>query len=249
MSTNTTTANKNASNKNLYRLAGLAALSVILVGFMDIGMTFLPGSTSPEAGAVLEWFELYRTSVHYGLRGLGLFNILNTSLTVILFFALFQVHRQTNRTLALLALVVMVLGSAVYIANNRALPMLSLSNQYSAAGSQSEKDIITAAGMGMLAQGEDFTPGTFVGFTLVETAGVLMSLVLISGKIFNKWTGWACLAGYVLLIVFSSLVCFNPSNMEPLMPISMIGGLSSMAAFFLIALRLFRLSNTEQESN
>ncbi|MHC1781842.1 MAG: hypothetical protein AB9891_03580 [Anaerolineaceae bacterium] len=249
MSTNTNATNENTSNKNLYRLAGLAALSVILVGFVDIGMTFLPGSASPKAGAVVEWFELYHASVFYGLRGLGLFNIFTTSLAVILFFALHQAHRQTNRTLASFALIVMVLGSAVYIANNRALPMLSLSGQYYNAGSRVEKDIITAAGMGMLAQGEDFTPGTFVGFTLVETAGVIMSLVLLNGKIFGRGTSITCLAGYALLIIYSSLVCFQPSNLEPLMPISIIGGLLSMAAFFLIALRLFRLSNAEQESN
>jgi hypothetical protein len=249
MSTNTTAVNENASNNNLYRMGGLAALGVILVSFLDIVMTFLPGSASPETGAVLEWFELYQADPFYGLRGLGLFNIFTALLTVILFIALHQAHRQTHRILANIALIMMVTASAIYIANNRALPMLNLSGQYYAAGSQVEKDIITAAGVGILAQAEDFTPGTFVGFTLLETAGVIMSLVLLRGKIFGRWTSITCLAGYSLLIVYSSLVCFIPSNLEPLMPIAIIGGLMSMVSFFLIALKLFHLSGVEKEIN
>ncbi len=242
------TADENTHYNHLYRLGAWAAWGMIAVGLLDIAITFLPGGQSPEAGAVLDWFALYRTNWFYGLRGLGLFNVLTTSLGLIVFFALYQAHRRTpTATTAALALLVLTLASAVYIANNRALPMLSLSNQYYTTGSQTEKEAVVAAGTGMLAQSEDFTPGTFLGFTLIEAAGVVMSAALLRGKVFSKAAALTCLAGYALLLIYSSLVCFRPQNLIPFMPLSMIGGLASMAGFFMIARWLFRLSAAVQE--
>jgi hypothetical protein len=230
--------------KSLYLLGGIAALGMILVALLDIVLTFVPGGESPApvSGAALEWFALYKVNWFMGLRGLGFFNIFTTSLVLVTFFALYKAHQRVNKTYAALALIVLCLASAIYIANNRSLPMLTLSAQYNAASTQAQKDVIVAAGMGLLAQAEDFTPGTFLGFFLSETAGMIMSLVLLRGKIFSKLTAWICLMGYAILIVYSLCVSFTPENFDPFLFVSMIGGLLSMAGYFLIAKKLFALS-------
>lgn len=244
----TSKSNIKAPHRGFYILGALATVGMVVVAVLDIAVTFVPGSASPSAGAVLDWFTLFNANAFYGLRGLGLLNIITVSCGLVIFFALYLAHRGGRaENTATIALLVMTLASAVYLSNNRALPMLSLSQQYQAASSQAERDILTAAGAGMLAQGEDFTPGTFLGFTLTETAGVIMSLALLRGKIFGRWSTLTWLGGYLLLIVYSSLVCFHPENLEPLMPISMIGGLMNLAGLILIALRLLRLAKSEAE--
>jgi hypothetical protein len=232
--------------KSLYRLGGAAAIAVILVGLADIGMTFLPGNASPKPGDVLGWFALFRINWLFGLRGLGLFNIFNTALGLVLFYVLYKVHARANTTYATLALILMTMASAIYISNNRALPMLSLASQYQSAATPAQKDLVASAGLGLLAQAEDFTPGTFVGFTLVEVAGVIMSLVMLGGRIIGKWTSLTCLLGYSLLLVFSSAVCFTPENFDPLLGFSMIAGLLSMVGFALVARRLFQLGGAAE---
>ena len=72
-----------------------------------------------------------------------------------------------------LAAIIQLVGAAVYVANNKALPLLALSGRY-AAGNPDERSLLVAAGEALLAQGEDFTAGSFPGFFLSGAASVLI---------------------------------------------------------------------------
>lgn len=57
-----------------------------------------------------------------------------------------------------------LVGIAIYASNNVAIPMALLSNNWYAAASEAQRSTLAAAGEAMLARGEDFTPGSLVGF-------------------------------------------------------------------------------------
>jgi Domain of unknown function (DUF4386) len=137
----------------------------------------------------------------------------------------------------------------VYTANNKALPMLALSDRYVAASTDAERARLAATGQAMLAQGEDFTPGSFMGFFLTEGAGIVMGITMLRSRIFGRLIAWAGIAGSSLLLVFTAWVTFVPAAFRRAMVLAMGGGILSMAWNVLTARRLFQLSRSGQKVN
>src|SRR5512142_1531601 len=110
--------NKTSDWSNLYRLGGVSVLLAILVALTDISLTFLPlGAGEPGAMTAVDWFKLFQQNWFFGLRNLGLLpNILTLVLLLPVFLALFAAHRHENQAYAALALILSVVGTAIYLA-------------------------------------------------------------------------------------------------------------------------------------
>ena len=225
----------------IYTLGGAAALGAVLVGVVEILITFLPGGNTAQE-TVLDWFRLFQAYPFMGLRDLGLLNILLDLLGILAYLALYAAHRKGPlRPFALLALVISLLGVGVFLATNRAFPMLALSAQYARAGSATQRATLEAAGTAMLAVGESHTPGTYPGFALSEVAGILISVVMLRGRIFSAAAAYAGLLGFGILFVFEFVASFVSGLGAVTMSLAMLGGLLSMAWYILIAFRLLQL--------
>ena len=172
--------------RGLYKVAGVTAIISVIVGLIESIIMFLPGgSTSPET--VTGWFALLQNNWFLGLRNLGLMNIIFIPLGIPTFLALYAAHRRTNKAyVALVAMIISFVGITVFLATNRAFPMLELSNQYASAVTDAQRSIITTAGQSMLSVGKSHVPGTFIGFVLGEIAGIIISVFMLWGKIFSK---------------------------------------------------------------
>lgn len=169
-------------------------------------------------------------------------NIVNLALTIPIFLALYDAHRRVNKAYAALATILFFIGTAIYIAQNTAFPLLELSGQYAAATTESEKSLLVAAGKAVLAQGEDLTPGTFMGFFFTEFAGIVMALVMFRSRIFSKLTALVGILAYGLLLIFNICTAFVPAIYDVAVLIfGTGGGLLIMAWNILIARRLFQL--------
>jgi hypothetical protein len=228
--------------KALYIVGAVAALLTVLNGLAEIAITFLPGggmSAAPTDAA--DWFRLYQRSPFMGMRNLGLLNIFFTILSVPVSYALYAAHRRTHRAFVGLSLIVALLGVAVFLAGNRAFPMLALSRQYAAAATDAQRSALAAAGEAMLAAGQSHTPGTFLAFLLSTVGGVAFSIVMLRGRVFSKASAIVGIAGFSLLLVFELT-----SDLAPGFPASfafaMTGGPLSLVWDLLVALGLFRLA-------
>jgi hypothetical protein len=227
----------------IYRIGGIAALAAVLVGVAEMLITFLPGGkVSPET--VRDWFGLFQENGLMGLRDLGLLNILLNTLAILIFFALWAAHRRSpDRPYAALAALIAMLGVAVFYATNRAFAMWDLSSRYAAAATDAQRTAIDAAGLAMLAVGRSHTPGTFLGFTLLEAAGLMMAAVMLHSGIFSKAAAVAGLLGFAMLALFEVISAFLLGLDNVTMFLSMLGGLAVMVWYILIAARLFRLES------
>jgi hypothetical protein len=228
----------------LYKVGGTTALIAVLVGLIEIIITFLPGG-SKSAETVIDWFTLFQNNWFLGLRNLGLLNIFITVLGIPTFFALYAAHRRVNQAYVVLAMIISFIGVAVYIANNTAFPMLTLSRQYATATTDAQRLILSAAGEALLAQGESHTPGTFMGFLLGEVAGIIISIVMLRSKVFSKATAYAGILGFALLLIFDICASFAPALFNVAMIVAIGGGLLSMTWYVLLARRLFQLGRPE----
>lgn len=228
--------------KSLYKIGGVAALATVLVGIVEIGITFLPGG-NVVCETVFDWFVLFQNNPFMGLRNLGLLNILFNALAIPTFLALYGAHRQNNnRMLALLAMIVSFIGVAVFYATNRAFAMLELSQQYALATSEAQKSILAAAGQAMLSVGKSHTPGTFIAFFLSEAAGVLISVAMLRSKLFSKINAYAGILGFGFLLLFEILTSFWLPLQGVAMILAMLGGILNIVWDILLAQKLFQLS-------
>jgi hypothetical protein len=119
--------------------------------------------------------------------------------------------------------------------------MLELSNKYATTTSDSQRTLLAAAGEAMLARGAHGSLGALIGFLLPILAGLIMSIVMFSGKIFSKTSGWLGIAGNILMITYVVLVTFTPGTKTMATLISMPGGLLLFAWMILFTVKLMRL--------
>ena len=213
----------------VFILGAVAAALTFVSIVTDVAVTALPGKSDTEPGTLSarEWFSLLHDKPLLGLRNLGLLNVANMLLSVPLFAALLAAHRRTRPRSAALATALQLIGAGVYIANNRAMSMLALSDRFAAAA-EDERSVLVAAGEVQLARGEDFTPGSFPGLFLSGLATTLMGFVVLQGRVLGSLTGWAGILGPGSLVIFTAWSTFVRGAFGPAMALAGLGGLVSL---------------------
>ena len=227
--------------QGIYKVGGIAALIVVLAALIDVFSTLLPGGYL-SIDTTTDWFVLFQHNWLHGLRDLGLLDILVTTLNIPIFFALYGVHRRVNGPFAAFAAILSFVGTAVFISNNVAFPMLVLSGKYATASTEIQKSMIEAAGQALLARGEHSSAGTFMGYLFTNVAAITMSVVMLRSKIFSKLTAWAGILGFSTLLTFNFFAAFTPQIYDTVLIFAGVGGLLFMVAYALIAKRLFQLA-------
>ncbi len=228
--------------KNLYKAAAVAVLISVCLMLLDIAVSILSKETT-EFGALsaTDWFAIFRGNWFSGLRNLGILNMFELILAIPMLFAIYVTHRNMSKLLVAFAIVLSLVGTAAYIANNAAIPMFVLSGKYRAATNDAQRSLIAAAGEAILARGEDFTPGAFPGFILGELATLAIAFVMLRGRIFTRAAAWIGMIGIGLLSVYTILATFFPASSSLNMLVAMLGGTMSTVWYILIAVKLFQL--------
>ncbi len=232
-----------SSWKGIYKLGGAAALIFVLTALLDVVASIMAGeAAAPDTLTATDWFTLFQSDPFHAFQNLGLFNIIEQVLMILVFFALYAAHRKIDKVYAALAMILQLLGTAVYISNSAAVPMFVLSGKYAAATTDAQRSIFLAAGQAILARGEDFTPGAFMGFLFLGIAGIAISCIMLRRGIFSKAASYSGILGTVILFAFTLWATFVPASYKTALVFAMFGGLLSMAWLILIARRLFQLA-------
>jgi hypothetical protein len=240
--------NENSENqwKSIYTLGGVATILVIIGALLDVAIgSATGGNLSALPQTAIERFAQFNKNQYLGLYNLDLLNVINQILLIPAYFALYGAHRKGKNAYALLALVIFLVGTTIFVTTNSALPMLELSKKYTLAASESQKILLAAAGEAMLARGAHGSLGVFIGFLLPNIAGLVMSYVMLTGKIFNKTTAYLGIAGSILISLYIILVTFVPGIENMATAFAMPGGLLLMAWMILFTIRFFQLRNLE----
>jgi hypothetical protein len=231
-----------SSNWNfIYKICAAAAIGAVVFAVLEILIIFFPGGGEVQE-TVLDWYALLQENPFLGLRNLGLINILINIMGVVVFFGLHAAHRE-NHFQPVISLVVLLafIGLAIFFSTNRAFPMWDLSNKYTVAD-EAQRVALEAAGQALLAVGASHTPGTFLAFFFAETAGLLVSVVMLYSGIFSKFNAYAGMIGYGCFLIFEFFSSFGPGLNTAVMLLAIIGGLMNMIWNVLIARKLLQLS-------
>lgn len=228
--------------KSIHFVGGVATIIALIGILLDIIVGSLTGgnlSVLPQTA--IEKFAQFEDNFLLGLYNLDLLNTINQIILIPAYFALYAAHRKVNDAYAALAFIIFLVGTIIFITTNTALPMLELSNKYAAATTEVQKTLLAAAGEAMLARGEHGSLGVFIGFILPNIAGIMISFVMLRGKVFSKITAYLGIAGSTLLLIYIILVTFAPGVKDMATAFAAPGGLLAMAWMILFTIRLFQL--------
>ena len=198
-----------SSCKGLYKVGGTTALITVVVVVAEIAINYFPGvaDASQRTVTVVDWFTLFQNHWFVGLRNLGLLNLIGAVLLAPTILAIYAPLRRDNEAYAAFGTILFFVGTGVYLASSRAFPMLSLSGQYASATTDAQRSLLIAAGQTMLAEGQ-----SRAGILVIEFGCLVISAVMLSGKVFSKATAYAGILGNLLLIAFEIILALRAES-------------------------------------
>lgn len=188
------------SNKmpGLYKVGGVAALVMLAIMVIQIIVYIIwPPPTTVEG-----FFALFASSKVLGLLSMDLLYILNNSVLILIYLALYIALKPAGKTAMTISLLSGLVGISAYFASNTAFEMLSLSGQYAAATTESQRMIYLAAAEGMLAvyRGTAF----LVYYVLNAIALLILAAVMLRSEFFSRGTAITGLVSGVLMTIPST---------------------------------------------
>ena len=247
------TENATGNMKTLYQVGGVAALLAALLFRRNLAAEYMllrmmgVFQTGPRALPVsaLDWFSVLHNYRLIGLTLLNLFDIVNYGLVALIFLGLYAALRQVNRGAMTLALVLTWVGAAVYFASNQAFAILSLSEQYAAAGMEAQRNLLLAAGQALLAiqnSSAAYGNGIYISYLLVNLGGLISAAVMLHSRVFGKFTAWCGILANVFGLGYYVTFLFAPAWSA--IPIS-IGAVFLLIWYILIGIKLLRLGSSD----
>ncbi len=234
----------------LYGIGGVAALVAVivfrrnfgteLVTFRGFGILDVPEVFPSTA---LGWFTLLQESRLVGLALLDVVDLVNYALLGLIFLALYGALRRASQSATVIAVVCGFLGIAVYFVSNQAFSILSLSDQYAAATTETHRTALLAAGEALLAvhnpgaiyQGT----GIYFSLLLVTLAALLFSLIMLRSSVFGKPTALVGIVATVSQLGYFVALPLAPAILA--LPF-VVSAPFRVTWYVLIALKLFRLA-------
>jgi len=227
---------------SIYTVGGLATIIALLGILLDVVIgNVTGGNLSALPQTAIDRFTEFHDNKFLGLYHLDLLNIIVQMILIPAYFALYAVHRNVNKAYGFLALIVFLFGSVIMVANNTALSMLELSNKFFSTTIETQKSLYAAAGESMLVQGAHGSPAIFLGFFIPNIANLIMSIVMLKGKVFSKINSWIGIIGSILMLMYIILVNFGTGVENMATAFAMPGGLLLMVWMIMFTIRLFKL--------
>ena len=222
--------------KGLCRLGGVAALILLLYSVVTIIVLTLFG-VAPSTAA--ECFAMLQNNRIVGLLRLDLLTVfVYMPLCYLLFLGIYIALRRTNGAYATLATVLVFVGITLFLATPSAFSMMVLSDKYAFATTDAQKSQLLAAGEAILASDMWHGTGAIIGSILLQSGALLISVVMLQGKIFSKAIAYVGILTHGLDLAHLIFLLLVPGLGTILMAIA---GTLYLIWFPLVGLRLFQL--------
>jgi len=217
--------------KGLFRTGAFAAFVMLAVMLAQIAIFIL----WPPPATVEGFFQLFSENKLLGLLSLDLLYLLNNTLLIFIYLALWAALKPQAPSAALIALVTGLVGIAAYFASNTCFEMLSLSSQYTSATGEVQRTALLGAGYAML---ETYRGTAFDTYYVLDAVALLVfAVVMLRSSTFSKTTAiFGIIAGVLMAI---------PSTAGTLGLVFSLASLIPWAVFSVMAgLRFLRLAKT-----
>jgi hypothetical protein len=176
----------------LFRVGGGAALGMVAIIVLQLAVFIV----SPPPSTVTGWFTLFQKSKLLGLLSFECLFLLYGALSIPMSLALYVVLRRTSQSFTAIYLALSLVGVVALFVARPAFDMLRLSDQYAAAGTDTQRAALLAAGEALLAifHGTAF----LVSYVFGSLSGLIISVVMLRSNIFSKLTAYVRIISSVL---------------------------------------------------
>jgi hypothetical protein len=246
---NTAAQQLEASWQSLCKIGGVAALIAAVLFVGDIVVLITGNAMLSSANS---WFTLMQTDRVAGLLQLFFTDLVGVALMYPICFALFVAFRRTNEVVyAAFATGLACLGIVIVLATNINYSLLYFNDQYTAATAAQRSQIATA--------GESFVAllngtGPLTGGLFIESAFVIVSIIMLRSSIFSKRLAYLGLVAHGLDVAHSIVLLvmvplFNSATATTIgVAFLTIGGTLQLIWYPLVGRRLIQLGRgAEQE--
>lgn len=153
----------------------------------------------PHPSNIVDWFTLFNNNWIIGLISFDFLYMLSMIASIFLYIALFFALYEKQTVLSLFALLIGLIGLAIYFPSNTSIEMLSISKQFQNASTEYEKGIFIASGQTLSAiwKGTSYS----VYYVLNGIALILFFLAMIKHNKFRKTTAYIGLTSGLLMTV------------------------------------------------
>lgn len=178
-----------------YKTGGIAALVIVCL----IPIQIIIFSVFPPPETTIGWFELFHANWILGLLSLDFLYYINNSLLALVYLGLFAVLRKTDFAISLIAIVIGLIGIAVYYTSSVGFEMLSASKQYFSTQSIEFKQQLLAVAQGLILRYKGTAFDVYYVFNAI--ALILISKTMLKSKHFTRPTAiWGLIAGIFMII-------------------------------------------------
>jgi hypothetical protein len=235
--------------KQLYKIGGVAALIAGVLFRRNIAAEVELFSNQPPPETVSGWFEVLQNHRILGLTYLHIFDILNYLLVGLMILTLYVAFRRVNKGCMAIAATSGIVGITVYFASNAAFSMLSLSDQYAGATTESQRNVLLSAGEALLAASRFSSPGAhpgtggYISLLLIAISGMIYSLAMFRSGAFKRTTAIVGMLANGLDLAYCVSFVFLPMVETGILAVIFIpaAGLLFMIWHIMVGWRLYKL--------
>ncbi len=173
-----------------------------------------------------------------GLLRLDLGTLVMIALFPFVAIAIYGAFRKSRPAYALLALILVLMGTFLALANHSAFSIIHLSNLYASASSLEQSQLL-AAGEAILAGNMWHTSAGFLAGLFMQGGFAFISLIMLQDKTFSGVTAYSGLLANGLDFIHVPLMLFAPSLGAIILA---IGGIFYLIWFPMLGRDLIRLS-------
>jgi hypothetical protein len=193
----------------LCRLGAAAAL--ILLVYCVATMVVLAWLGGPPTTAQ-QCFELMQRNLPTALFRLDVLTIIVMPMFYFLYAGLFGAMHRSRLSLSALSTALAFVGVTLVLGSTSVLSSLHLSNQYAAATTDARKTLLLAAGEAVMSTDMWHSTGAAMGGSLLQLAGVLISIAMLQSKVFSKLTGYLGIVTHGLDLAHILIGLFVPTG-------------------------------------
>jgi hypothetical protein len=224
-----------SSCKTIYWIGGLVSMILIVYCLSTLLIVVFIG---PPPETIEECFSILNANKLRGLLQLDILTVFVMPLYYLLFYSFYLALKRTNHELVAIATILVFAGLTLFLSTSSVFSYLNLSEKYSLATNDIQKNQLLAAGEAILAS--DLWHGTsaLIGGLLLQTGGLIISLIMLKSDVFNKITAYTGIIIFGLDLAHIVIGLFLPTVGSIIMAIA---GTFYLLWFPLIGFRLFQL--------
>jgi hypothetical protein len=228
-----------SSCKTVYRIGGFVSMILIAYCLATMLIVLFLG---PPPETIEECFTMLNENKLQGLLRLDILTIFIMPLYYLLFYSIYLALKRTKQELVVLSIILIYAGLTLFLSTSSVFSYLNLSDKYALATTDIQRNQLLAAGEAILES--DIWHGTsaLIGGLLLQTGGLLISIIMLKSSIFNKITAYTGIFIFGLDLAHIVIGLFLPIVGGIIM---VVAGTFYLLWFPLIGLRLFQLGQTD----